>query len=202
MHVLRRRSPILLISIYVLSSQIFLHIYKMPPTSLNTYKVLTPKHRFLLILFLFLVMLRPFTLTSIKMKVYRHVKNISTHVITSHHLLTTRLFDLVLSLNAVNFNGTFYKQILGIRMGTCAAPSMANLFMGSLEHKILNSTQNRPLPGSWKRYIDDVNFLWTDGLDSLQQFQTYLNNFHPTIRFALISRSPQLRSLTSTPSPN
>ena len=34
----------------------------------------------------------------------------------------TRLLDLVLSLNAFNFNGSFYKQILGIRMGTCARP--------------------------------------------------------------------------------
>ena len=76
---------------------------------------------------------------------------------------------------------------------------MANLFMGSLEQKILNSSQNKPLPGSWKRYIDDVHFLWTDGSDSLQQFQTYLNNFHPTIKFTFevsLTQVPYLDTLT------
>ena len=72
------------------------------------------------------------------------------------------------------------------------APSIANLFMRSLEHRILNSTQNKPLHGSWKRYVDDVHFLWTDGADSLEQFKTYLSNFHPTIKFTFEVSSTQI----------
>ena len=97
------------------------------------------------------------------------------------HLI--RLLELILSLNCFEFNNQFYKQILGIRMGTCAAPSVANLFMGSLENKLLSSAVVKPFIGSWKRYIDDIHFLWTEGPDSLLEFQNFMNGFHPTISF-------------------
>ena len=56
-----------------------------------------------------------------------------------------------------------------------------------------------PLQRSWKRYIDDIHFLWTHGEEYLQEFQSYMNNFHPTIRFTFeISPShvPFLDTLT------
>ncbi len=97
------------------------------------------------------------------------------------HLI--RLLELVMSLNSFEFDGRFYTQILGLRMGTCVAPSAANLFMGDLEESLLSSTTTLPLAGSWKRYIDDIHFLWTSGLDQLEDFKRHLNQFHPTIKF-------------------
>lgn len=104
----------------------------------------------------------------------------------------TRLLELVLTLNTFEFNQKFYKQIQGIRMGTCAAPAVANLFMGCLEKDLLSKATKTPLQGSWKRYIDDIHFLWTHGEEDLQEFKSYMNNFHPTIRFTFEISSSQV----------
>ncbi|GFR76762.1 hypothetical protein ElyMa_003951300, partial [Elysia marginata] len=61
------------------------------------------------------------------------------------------------------------------------APSYANLFMGALEGKMLNSSPHQPL--IWLRYIDDIFLIWTHGSSTLDQFLTHANNFHPTIKF-------------------
>ena len=38
-------------------------------------------------------------------------------------------------------------------------------------------------PLIWWRYIDDIFLLWTHGEEKLNDFITYLNNLHPTIKF-------------------
>ena len=45
-------------------------------------------------------------------------------------------------------------------MGTKMAPAYANIFMGTLESRILSETN--PSPTHWKRYIDDIFLVWTD----------------------------------------
>lgn len=40
-------------------------------------------------------------------------------------------------------------------MGTKIGPSYADIFMGKLEQRILNSSLNQPL--SWFRFIEDIN---------------------------------------------
>ena len=35
----------------------------------------------------------------------------------------------------------------------------------------------------WKRFIDDVFFVWTHGEEKLAMFCLALNNYHPTIKF-------------------
>ena len=66
-------------------------------------------------------------------------------------------------------------------MGTKMAPSYANLFMGNFEQKALAAATHSPL--IWWRYIDDIFLLWTHGEEKLNDFITYLNNLHPTIKF-------------------
>ena len=51
----------------------------------------------------------------------------------------TKLLRLVLTKNNFQFNGTNYIQIGGTAMGTRVAPSLANLFMNSLENKMIQS---------------------------------------------------------------
>ena len=61
-------------------------------------------------------------------------------------------------------------------MGTKMAPSFANLET--------NALSNAPFhPHTWRRYLDDVFMIWTEGLDHLKIFVYYLNNIHPTIKF-------------------
>lgn len=91
------------------------------------------------------------------------------------------LLDLVLTLNAFEFNGKIYQQIHGTSMGTPVAPTYSNIFMGLLEAQILNSFAEKPL--IYLRYLDDIFIVWTHGRDKLNAFIQHANNCHPTIQF-------------------
>ena len=96
----------------------------------------------------------------------------------------TRLCDLIrmiLTNNTFTFNGQHYRQINGTAMGTKMALSYATLFMGNFEQKALAAATHSPL--IWWSYIDDIFLLWTHGEEKLNNFITYLNNLHPTIKF-------------------
>lgn len=67
-------------------------------------------------------------------------------------------------------------------MGTRVAPTFACIFMGWLEKKMLGAWKGRH-PRLWKRYIDDIIFLWTGSKQELLLFTNFLNTFHPTIKF-------------------
>ena len=68
-------------------------------------------------------------------------------------------------------------------MGTKLAPSFANLFMGYLEDKFVYSYRLQPF--IWKRFIDNIFFIWTYGQKELDKFVVYLNNYHDTIKFTV-----------------
>ena len=38
-------------------------------------------------------------------------------------------------------------------------------------------------PWFWKRFIDDIFFIWTEGEESLQKFLEDLSKFHPNLKF-------------------
>ena len=78
------------------------------------------------------------------------------------------------------FNGKVYKQKSGTAIGTKFAPAYANLFMSSLEEDMLNSCEVKPW--IWYRYIDDVFFIWTHGVEKLCSFVEYVNSYHQTIK--------------------
>ena len=91
------------------------------------------------------------------------------------------LTRLVLTKNIFTFAGQHYLQTHGTAMGTRAAPSYANIFMGRLENQILAEADKKP--HVWWRYIDDVFAMWTHGENHLKDFLEHLNQAHPTIRF-------------------
>ena len=62
----------------------------------------------------------------------------------------------------------------GTDMGTCMAPSYANLFMGDLERRLLDTCPDKPKV--WLRYIDDIFLIWTHG-------RPLTNSFYPSIKF-------------------
>ena len=100
------------------------------------------------------------------------------------------LMEIVLTHNNFTFNGSHYKQVFGTSMGTKMAPSMACLFMGRLEQRLLSSCPKKPL--LWIRYIDDIFFLWSHGQDELQNFVDFCNRAHPTIKFTSESSSTEV----------
>ena len=66
-------------------------------------------------------------------------------------------------------------------IGTKMAPSYANIFMGKLEADLLE--QSPVKPHTWRRFIDDIFMIWTEGEERLKTFMEYMNSFHDTIKF-------------------
>ena len=90
-----------------------------------------------------------------------------------------RLILLVLQSNVFRFGSNFYHQINGKAMGSPMAPNYANLFMASLETKMVKEyfKQTNLKPLVWYRYIDDVFFVWTHGAESPNDFISFCNDF-------------------------
>ena len=61
------------------------------------------------------------------------------------------------------------------------AVAYANIFMGSLETKLLSKSSLKIC--FYKRYIDDILIITDDTEDHLTNFIRELNEFHPTIKF-------------------
>ncbi len=91
------------------------------------------------------------------------------------------MIEMILKMNNFTFNGQHYPQTQGTAMGTRMAPSYANIFMGELEHCLLQSVSCRPT--TWWRYIDDIFAFWNDGEERLQEFLEEINSFHLSIKF-------------------
>ena len=87
----------------------------------------------------------------------------------------------VLTKNNFTFFDKHYLQVHGTAMGTRMAPSMACLFMGKLEERMLALAPCRPW--IWWRYIDDKFFIWTSDEERLTRYIDHMNSFHSTIKF-------------------
>ena len=92
-----------------------------------------------------------------------------------------QLLELVLKKNNFEFNGVHYMQIAGTSIGTKAAPSIACNFMGDFEDKFIYPYPEQPY--LWDRFIDDIFFKWTLGMEKLNQFIAHLNSCHPSSKF-------------------
>ena len=76
---------------------------------------------------------------------------------------------LVLESNTFEFNGQYYKQLLGTAMGSHFAPGCANIFMDKLESSKLPTAPIQPI--IWKRYIDNIFAVFTCSDEELTQFK-------------------------------
>ena len=103
------------------------------------------------------------------------------------------LIKLILSTNVFTFNKEYYLQVQGTVMGTCIAPSYANLFMANLEREFLHTQDKLPLV--WCRYIDDIFAVWTHGEEFLCLFVENLNPCHTIIKFTAIWSSEEITFL-------
>ncbi|XP_070188824.1 uncharacterized protein [Littorina saxatilis] len=75
-----------------------------------------------------------------------------------------------------------FEQISGVAMGTKMGPSYACLFMGHLEHLILQSYSG-PVPELYKRFIDDGLGATSLSEPLLLDFIHFIQAFHPNIKF-------------------
>ena len=99
----------------------------------------------------------------------------------THFLL--ECLELVLHGNIFEFNNELFIQKIGTAMGTKLAPTYACLFMGFLEEEFLEVKYKGLQPRLWKRYIDDIVFLWDGSEQELEFFMTEINKYHSHIKF-------------------
>ncbi|XP_068692858.1 uncharacterized protein [Montipora foliosa] len=80
------------------------------------------------------------------------------------------------------FDGQYYDQIDGVAMGSPLGPVLANIFMCHFEEKWLMNS--RFCPSLWFRYVDDT-FTMFDSKDNANEFLSFLNGRHDSIKFTL-----------------
>jgi hypothetical protein len=79
------------------------------------------------------------------------------------------LCEFVCENSYVTYNNKVYQQLQGIPMGTNAAVTLANLYVGSLIDRFIES---RPDVIYYRRYIDDLLIIWKGKLDSWNRCAT------------------------------
>jgi hypothetical protein len=75
-------------------------------------------------------------------------------------------------------------------MGTKMAPAYANLFMGTLEPKLISKAADKIQ--MWKIII------WTGSDTQLEEYMSKINSIHPTIKFTYESDDQELTFLYVT----
>ena len=92
-----------------------------------------------------------------------------------------KMADFVLKNNLFEFDCKFYQEISGTTIGTKFAPPYAFIFMDYVETEFLKTQAIKYWP--WKRFIDDIFFIWTDSEENLNKFLKDLNEFHRNLKF-------------------
>ena len=102
------------------------------------------------------------------------------HLILCDTNLIMKLLHTCVNYNYFQFANFSYQQIHGTAMGAAFSPTVANIFMSVTLQRFLNTRQQKPL--ILARYIDDIFIIWPNS-ETLPDFITALNNFHPKLRF-------------------
>lgn len=94
-----------------------------------------------------------------------------------------KLLEYVLKLNNFKLNDEHYIQISGTAMGNTIASSYANIFMERLERNFHLRALFKTL--CWMRFIDDIELKYVDNWDCLNDFMTFANSCHNSIKFTV-----------------
>ncbi len=99
------------------------------------------------------------------------------------------LINEILTSNFFMYGTDFFLQTSGVAMGSKMSPSFASLYVGYFEQNIIFNNQENPYlhhTEHWKRYLDDVFFIWTGPAPLLQEFRHFINSknkhLHVTIQ--------------------
>lgn len=85
--------------------------------------------------------------------------------------------NFILKHNLFDFNGKLFLQKTGTAMGSRFAPSFANLYMGDFESEfIYQNLKWKDQIIYYKRYIDDLVFVWKGNNITFNDFTASLNN--------------------------
>jgi len=107
-----------------------------------------------------------------------------------------KLLEISLKNNDFTFDGKFYKQILGCAMGKRFAPALANLYLLELDEKAMNGFPIKPL--YFFRYLDDIFFIWRGNINSLKEYEQYINKLIPDIKIIFEHSQTEISFLDNT----
>ena len=102
-----------------------------------------------------------------------------------------RLLDILLYYNVFGFNRKLYKQLIGAAMGSAPIPSYANIFMArKIDTEIMNIISNYQTNGDvllkiFKRFLDDLFFIFIGESKVLHKIHEEINNIHPAIKLTM-----------------
>ena len=91
------------------------------------------------------------------------------------------ILDFILKHSTFKFMDTHIHQILDTSMGTRMAPPYANLLMRKEERAIILTFLH--LIYFWKRFIDDIFFIFLGSHSQLKSLMTFMNTISPTIKY-------------------
>lgn len=91
------------------------------------------------------------------------------------------LLGLCLETNDFLFNDKWYLQVRGCAMGQKYGPQYANIFVASLEERVLAKATKKPLV--YLRFLDDIFVIWDHSKEDFLDFVKLLNNECATINF-------------------
>jgi Reverse transcriptase (RNA-dependent DNA polymerase) len=105
---------------------------------------------------------------------------------TNHSILDEVAFRELLSFATSDvhflFNNDWYKQVDGVAMGSPLAPTLASIFLSSIEDKIDSFVGRKPL--AYKRYVDDIFLIFQNETD-ISPFLNYMNSLHSNVKFTM-----------------
>ena len=108
----------------------------------------------------------------------------------------TRLLEIVLKNNIFEFNNELYIQLIGTAMGSRPAPPYANIFMARKIDNIIRHIADlyqmyrRLALKLFKRFLDDIFFIFIGSTSELHNFFTDINKIHPNIKFTMSHTTP------------
>ena len=115
---------------------------------------------------------------------YWHSHTSSTNVLSSNHLpipwcaSPSSSLPLIPSLSMA----TITNKLEALRWEAVSVPSYACLFVGHIEEQIFQQYRGKT-PDRYKRYIDDIVGAASGTKEDLEDFATFVNNFHPSLKF-------------------
>ena len=107
-----------------------------------------------------------------------------SHILPQHSPKTEVIkiiLHFILKHSNFRFQDQHFIQNTGTSMGGRYAPPYANIFMGKIEDIIHQEWSHHIY--IWKRFIDDIFFIFTGTMTELTRLIFFMNNIHDTIKF-------------------
>ena len=101
------------------------------------------------------------------------------------------LVELCLSYNQFHVDGSFFRQIHGLFMGSSISAPLAMMYMESFESQLYERQMPEHLKArEWKRYVDDTFLIYERSEREFQEFFEKLNALDPYIQFTCENSKP------------